>query len=169
VGKIFGDFSGSREPVRVFTLKLMGISFSVYEFWSYKKFYRTNYVRKSRDGCKYNVYLTRGNHFWNTEYLYDMVRWYRSMLRRADYLPSMWTVLERTACHNWQTELREQNPLRRNNTGSTTEWSVSSSYIGLQRSTYTLLIKKYVYFSFKDMELFHCVEIWAFTLKIKNL
>jgi hypothetical protein len=38
VGKILGDFFGNREPVRIFTMKLIEFSFSIYEFSPYEQF-----------------------------------------------------------------------------------------------------------------------------------
>jgi hypothetical protein len=39
VGKILGDFSGRREPVRIFYIEIkMRISFSIHEFSLYEQF-----------------------------------------------------------------------------------------------------------------------------------
>jgi hypothetical protein len=44
-------FLGFGNQSEFFTLKLMGISFLIYEFSPYEHFLQLNYVSKSRDGC----------------------------------------------------------------------------------------------------------------------
>jgi hypothetical protein len=52
--KILSDFSGSWEPVRIFYIEINGnFIFRFTNFHFTNSFHRTNYVRKSRDGCIY--------------------------------------------------------------------------------------------------------------------
>jgi hypothetical protein len=50
-----GDFSGSREPVRIFY-----IEFSIYNFHLTNSFHRTTYDLKTRDGCIWSVTVATG-------------------------------------------------------------------------------------------------------------